>query len=114
MAGADWAAIIVGIISVVSAVFSGRAARSAAKYNSDASIANARIQAETEAYNRARRMDVETIERQDREIEEIRQHNERLRDKIRKLTVDNLELREENESLRRRVTRLEQLGGNHG
>lgn len=114
MSGSEWAAIIVGLISVVAAIFSGRAARSAAKFNSDASITNSRTQAETEAYIRARNMDLKTIEQQDKEIEEIRVNNEELRKRVRVLITENIELREENDSLRRRVARLEQLGENHG
>lgn len=114
MGGSDWAAIIVGIITVVAAIFSGRAARSAAKFNSDASVMNSRTQAETEAYIRARNMDLKTIEQQDKEIEEIRVNNEELRKKVRTLITENIELREQNDSLRRRVARLEQLGGNNG
>jgi predicted RNase H-like nuclease (RuvC/YqgF family) len=114
MTGADWAAIIVGVISVAAAIFSGRAARSAAKFNSDASIMNSRTQAETEAYIRARNMDLKTIEQQDKEIEEIRINNEELRAKVRALITENLELRQENDALRRRVTHLEQLGGING
>lgn len=114
MGASEWAAIIVGLISVVAAIFSGRAARSAAKFNSDASIMNSRTAAETEAYIRARNMDLKTIEQQDKEIAEIRDNNEELRKKVRTLITENIELREENDSLRRRVARLEQLGGNHG
>jgi predicted RNase H-like nuclease (RuvC/YqgF family) len=111
MGSADVAAIMVGIISVASAIFSGRAARSAAKLSANASVMNSRTQAETEAYQRARAMDIETIERRDKEIKEIRENSERLREKVRRLIQDNQKLHEENERLRRRVTRLEeQLG----
>jgi|ERR1043165_1575695 FtsZ-binding cell division protein ZapB len=108
MKGSDWAVIIVALISVVSAVLAGRSARKAAKYDSDASIMNSKTLAETDAYNRARKMDIETIERQDKEIDEIREQNRRLRAKIRELQVDNENLHEENKSLKQRVTRLEQ------
>jgi regulator of replication initiation timing len=96
------------VISVGAAFLSGRAARSAAKYNSDASITNSKIQAETEAYNRARAMDIKTIERQDEEIEELRQNGRQLREKVRTLLM-------ENEILKQRVSALEQMQGeNHG
>lgn len=116
----NWAGVVVAIIGVLSAILSGRAARTAAKYSSDASVANAKVAAETEAYNRARRMDIETIERQDKEIEEIRKNNSDLREKVRAvmqanelLRQDNASLHEDNQALRRRVTRLEQqLGEN--
>lgn len=112
MTATNWAAIIVALISVVAAIFSGRAAKSAAKFNSNASVMNSRTQAETEAYIRARNMDLKTIEQQDKEIEEIRVNNEELRKKVRTLITENIELRQENDALRRRVTLLEQLGGN--
>jgi chromosome segregation ATPase len=77
---------------------------------------SARTEAETEAYARARKMDIETIERQDKEIDEIRQNNKELRQKVRTLAEDNQRLREElsterqdKEALRRRVTHLERL-----
>lgn len=115
MGSSDWAIIIVALISVISAFASGRAARNAAKYNSDASVMNSRTQAETEAYHRARKMDVETIDRQDKEIEEIRLNNQQLREKVRSLLADNQRIHEENESLKRRVSLLEQnQGENHG
>lgn len=108
MAGSDWAVIFVALISVFAAVLSGRAARAAAKYNSDASTMASKTTAETEAYIRARNMDLKTIELQDKEIAEIRQNNADLREKVRTL-------RAENDSLRRRVSALEQKQGeSHG
>lgn len=107
MSGADWAIVVVGVISLVSAFLSGRTARSTAK-----------TQAETEAYARARKMDVETIERQDREIEEIRKNNQDLRTKVRalisaneNLKQDNQTLHQENKALIRRVARCEERLG---
>lgn len=122
MTGANWAIIVVGLISVLGAYVSGRAARSAAKFNADASTASSKAQAETEAYHRARKMDIETIERQNKEIEEIRKNNQDLRHKVRTLIADNGRLREDNnrkqeeiDSLLRRVDRLErQVGETHG
>jgi peptidoglycan hydrolase CwlO-like protein len=108
MKSSDWAVIIVALISVVSAVLAGRSARKAAKYDSEASITNSRTVAETEAYNRARKMDIETIERQDKEIDEVREQNRKLRAKIRELQNDYETVHEENRVLRQRVTRLEQ------
>ena len=67
----SWSGIIVAFIGVVSAWLSARAARNAAKYSADASTANEKAKAETDAYQRARKMDIETIERQDQEIREL-------------------------------------------
>jgi len=104
----DWAVIIVAIISVISAALAGRSARKSAQYTSDAAVTNSRTLAETDAYNRARKMDIETIERQDKEIDEIREQNRQLRTKVRELQEHNERIDEENKNLRRRVARLEQ------
>ena len=114
MDGANWAAIAVALISIISAYLSGRAANKAAQSSSNASMINERTKAETEAYNRARKMDIETIQRQDAEIEEIREENRNFREEIRALRRDNERLHEDNDRLRRRVTSLEQqLGVNN-
>jgi len=89
----SWSGIIVAFIGVVSAWLSARAARNAAKYSADASTANEKAKAETDAYQRARKMDIETIERQDQEIRE--------------LIEEVASLREENRTLRQRVSVLE-------
>jgi predicted RNase H-like nuclease (RuvC/YqgF family) len=104
MDAGNWAAIIVAAIALFSAILSGRAAAGASKFSS-------RAIAETEAYNRARKMDIETIERQDKEIEEIREENRQMQQKIRELKLDNERLHEDNDRLRRRVARLEQQLG---
>lgn len=104
MEAGNWAMVIVAGISLISAILSGRAAAGASKYSSKA-------QAETEAYNRARKMDIETIERQDKELEEIREENRKMQQKMGELKLDNERLHEDNDRLRRRVSRLEkQLG----
>jgi predicted RNase H-like nuclease (RuvC/YqgF family) len=120
MEGSDWAAIFVALISVISAALAGRAARAAAKYNSDASVASTRAQAETEAYSRARKMDIETIERQDKEIEELVDANFRLNARCKELERKQQEDRElirtqqeEIQSLKRRVARLTPEGNVH-
>lgn len=104
MDAGNWATIIVAAIALISAIFSGRAAAGASKYSS-------RAQAETEAYNRARTMDIQTINRQDQEIEEIRKENAEMFQKIKDLKADNERLHEDNDRLRRRVTHLERLLG---
>lgn len=104
MDGGSWAAIIVAAISLISAIFAGRAAAGASKYST-------RAQAETEAYNRARKMDIQTIERQDKEIEEIQKENANIIQRMRELKIDNERLHEDNDRLRRRVSHLERLIG---
>jgi predicted nuclease with TOPRIM domain len=61
-------------------------------------MANVRTTAETEAYIRARNMDVETIKRQDLELTSLRQRVRSLED--------------ENDALRKRMSELER--GIHG
>ncbi len=94
------AAIVVALISVLSAWLAGRAARTAAKFSADASMSNEKIKAETEAYARARKMDTDTIKRQDEELEE-------LREEVKSLKEDNRALHRQNEALRTRVASLE-------
>jgi predicted RNase H-like nuclease (RuvC/YqgF family) len=78
---------VVALIGIISAWLSGRSARKAAQASADASMANARTQAETDAYNRARKMDIETISRQENEIK-------KLSDKIQFLEAENALLKE--------------------
>lgn len=94
------AAIVVAFISVLSAWLAGRAARSAAKFSADASTSNEKIKAETEAYDRARKMDIATIKRQDEELDELRAE-------VKSLKEDNRTLHRQNEALRSRVSTLE-------
>lgn len=103
-----WSIVVVALTSVIGAVLSGRAAKKATQITTEASVTNSKMLAETEAYARARKMDVETINRQDEEIKEIQQNNRELREKIRELKRDNERMHKENLSLRERVTRLEQ------
>jgi FtsZ-binding cell division protein ZapB len=121
MSATDWATIgatvIVAVISALAALASQRSARNAAHYSANSSVMNERIKAETDAYNRARKMDIETIERQDKEIEELRQRDEVREIAIRDLRRDNEklhieaeQLRRDNAALQRRVAVLEQQG----
>jgi FtsZ-binding cell division protein ZapB len=104
MGASNWATIIVAAIALISAIFSGRAAAGASRYSSKA-------QAETEAYNRARKMDIETIDRQDQELEELRDDQAKMARRLKELKEDNERLHEDNDRLRRRVTHLERLLG---
>jgi predicted RNase H-like nuclease (RuvC/YqgF family) len=108
MVGSDWAAIAVGVISVIAAIFSGRAAQRAAKISTDAGVSTQKIMAETEAYNRARAMDTETIKFQGAKITGLMEDNERILRAIRQLREENQMLHEDNDRLRRKVAGLEQ------
>jgi predicted RNase H-like nuclease (RuvC/YqgF family) len=108
MQESDWAAILVGLISIVSGIFAGRAAQKAAKISGDATTSNQKIIAETEAYSRARAMDTETIKFQGTKINALQDENDRIQRAIRQLREENQILHEDNDRLRRRVAGLEQ------
>lgn len=87
-------------IAVIAAVASIAAQRQAAKASTTNAAATSRAAMETDAYIRARKYDMETIERQDEELEELRAENRTLKN-------DKMELEREARHLRRRVYRLE-------
>jgi predicted RNase H-like nuclease (RuvC/YqgF family) len=84
----------VAAIGIVSSWLAGRSARKAAQFSADASTANERTKAETEAYSRARAMDIQTIARQEAEIK-------KLSDKITFLEGENAVLKERVANLER-------------
>lgn len=95
MDGGNWAAIIVAVLALLSAGYTARQA-------SKASTTSVRTQAETEAYSRARKMDTETIEKQEKKIE-------RLEARVEHLEEQNDMLEQDNDRLRNRINRLENL-----
>lgn len=76
------ASVLVAIIAAGSAYASQHAASRASTLNAASS---SRVEMEKEAYERARKMDVETITRLDAEVDELRAENEELRKKNRDL-----------------------------
>lgn len=84
------ASVLIAAIAALSAYASQRTAARASTANTQAST---RVDMEKEAYERARQFDTDTIDRQDKEIEELRK--------------EISELREENRKLRLRIIRLE-------
>ena len=102
---------LVAIIATGSAYASQRAAARASTMNT---ITTSRVDMEKEAYDRARKFDIETIERQDAEIEELRRDNVELHEKIavarseaRAARQDAREAQTENRQLRERIAILE-------
>lgn len=95
MDGGNWAAIIVAVLALLSAGYTARQA-------SKASTTSVRTQAETEAYNRARKMDTETIEKQEKKIE-------KLETRVQHLEEQNDMLEQDNDRLRNRINRLENI-----
>jgi len=103
----DIASMIVALIAAYGAYAahraSGKATAAQASTTADANTAIARTNAEEQAYVRARKFDSDTIERQDRELDELRESN-RLKEEELKLLRP---LVEEVRILRARVQRLE-------
>lgn len=87
MDATNLASIAVAVIAALAAIASQRSA-------SRASTAGSRLDAEREAYERARKFDTDTIARQAQELKELREEKE--------------ELEEQVDILRWRVYRLEQ------
>lgn len=106
MDAGDWATIICSLAALLGAVVTSRNSRKAQERNttvvSATELEKARIAAETAAYERARKMDVETIERQDKEIDDLREKVEHLNRDVKIVNEHNEELVEKNERLERR------------
>lgn len=98
------AAIIVSVVAAYGAYASQKAAAKAAKANAEST---GRMKMEDEAYDRAREYDTETIERQGREIAELRAEKDQLKEDVKGLKQDNETLHDENRELKRKVEQLE-------
>jgi peptidoglycan hydrolase CwlO-like protein len=103
--------IVVAVIAAGSAYASQRAAARASTLNTSTS---SRVDMEKEAYDRARKFDIETIQRQDEEIADLRADNEALHEKIdvaraeaRQARSEVREMRIEKDKLRTRIAELE-------
>jgi FtsZ-binding cell division protein ZapB len=103
--------IIVAVIAAGSAYASQRAAARATTINTSTT---SRVDMEKEAYERARKFDIETIARQDAEIEELRADNRMLHEKLAVARAEAREARREareaqieTRSLRERIAVLE-------
>lgn len=105
MDAGDWAAIICSLAALLGVVVTSRNARKAQEKNttvvSATELEKARLAAETAAYERARKMDVETITRQDKEIAELREQLEHLNADVKSVNRHNEELTAKNERLER-------------
>lgn len=75
----DIGGILVAIIAALGAWLSQRAASRATFTNTTVA---SRLDAEKEAYNRARAFDLQTIERQDSELTELRKDNKQLYERV--------------------------------
>lgn len=90
------ASLIITLITVAGAYFSQKAASKAGRKTADG-----------EAYERARKIDVETIDRQDEELSDLREELKEVRVKSEAQAVEIRQLRSENADLRTRLSRLE-------
>lgn len=97
------------LIAVLTALGSWASHRSSAK----ASIINAKAAAEVEAYDRAKRFLVDTIDRQDEEFGELREKHSALKKRVGELEKENDELQAENAKFRRRIAALERKTEEH-
>lgn len=109
------------IISLIAAAGGYLAARASAKASMKNISTSSRVEMEKEAYERARKLDTDTINRQDSELDELRQNqkalnediklvnreSERVHQENRLILEDNTRLRAEVARLRQRVVRLE-------
>lgn len=93
-------AIVVALIAAAAAI---AAQRAAAKATLSGTIVTSRTNMETEAYERARRMDVETIERQDEELIEARREIADLKTEVAKLREEMAEMRRRQSSIENEV-----------
>jgi TolA-binding protein len=112
------ASVIISAITALGVWLSARESRKATTTNTTSS---SRVEMEKEAYERARALDVQTIERQERRINELEEEadeteieltqlhtaNANLEDRSDRLASENRQLREALHELQLRVTRVQ-------
>lgn len=96
-------AVVISFIAAGSAYASQRASSKASTLNTQTT---SRVDMEKDAYNRALVYDTDTIDRQDKEIKEVRDENRIVTESVKVLGKENERLREENISLRASNTAL--------
>lgn len=116
--GGDMITLAVAVIAALSAWASQRSASRASSLNV---ATTSRVDMEKEAYDRARKFDIETIERQDAEIAELRTDNQDLHNKVdvarreaREARREAREAHAEADRLRVELTQLKQQVGDTG
>lgn len=108
MEAAVIASILVSLIAAVSGYASQRAAAKASNQNASTS---SRTEMEKEAYERARSFDTATIARQDAELIELRKNVKDLNADVKRMSLENEILHEDNHRLRDEVAVLRQRFG---
>lgn len=101
----NWVPIASVIVSIIAAYSAIKTSRTSA----NATTVNARTNAETEAYTRARKLDVETITRQDAEIKELYEKLEHLNNDVKMVHSENEVLRVDNARILAENARLRDL-----
>jgi small-conductance mechanosensitive channel len=103
-----------GLISIVISVIGGLGAWLAARESRKASTTNTsasgRVEMEKEAYERARALDTETIQRQHDELQELRDNQRNINADVKMVHEENTRLHEVNE--RARIEHLKVLEDN--
>lgn len=92
MNGVVIASVIVSAIAAVGGWLSARESRKASNTNS---VTSGRVEMEKEAYERARKLDTDTIQRQEEELDDLRSRNDRLQERVELVQTQNLQLNEE-------------------
>jgi predicted nuclease with TOPRIM domain len=109
------------IVSLIAALGGWASAKASSRASTTNVVTSSRVEMEKEAYERARALDTETINRQkvellelreeadehERDIQQLHYANDRLHQENQMVLADNRRLREELAHLRTRFTRLE-------
>lgn len=93
--------------AILIAVITGLSVWASHRSTAKASVLTDKQTAEVEAYNRARKMDLETIQRQDEEFDELRGKYTAVKARLGEVEDDCEKLRNDNVKLTRRVYELE-------
>lgn len=80
--GWDWGDLVTLCVAAIAALSAYASQRAAARATTINTTTTSRVDMEKEAYDRARKFDIETIERQDAEIAELRKDNLDLHEKV--------------------------------
>lgn len=104
--GVDPGTIIAAVISLIAAGSAYASQRASSKASTLNTQTTSRVDMEKDAYNRALVYDTDTIDRQDKEIKEVRDENRIVTESVKVLGKENERLREENISLRASNTAL--------
>lgn len=108
----DIASVAVAAIAALGMWASSRSAKKAMVQSTSISSKTDKEIAETEAYARARKLDIETIERQDREITEVREENHEIKLENMALRDHVKDLSDRTKTLSEKVRALEQVIAN--